>query len=110
MPPFQGDPFATVVKEMRDRGIAWKDYAHGVRRGRELVHLGRARGRQLYVYHVLCVSTTTARSLFAWVRPVRTCRAAAMKPMSTARTGESIVDLVDGAKNSAMLMRHVENP
>ncbi len=33
MPPFQGDPFATVVKEMRDRGVAWKDYAHGVRRG-----------------------------------------------------------------------------
>ncbi len=37
MPPFQGDPFATVVKEVRDRGLAWKDYAHGVRRGRELV-------------------------------------------------------------------------
>ena len=37
MPPFQGDPFATVVKEIRDRGIAWKDYAHGVRRGKELV-------------------------------------------------------------------------
>ena len=37
LPPFQGDSFATVVKEMRDRGIAWKDYAHGVRRGRELV-------------------------------------------------------------------------
>src|SRR5262249_9440139 len=37
MPPFQGDAHATVVKEVRDRGIAWKDYAHGVRRGRELV-------------------------------------------------------------------------
>ena len=40
MPPFQGDTYATVVKEMRDRGIAWKDYAHGVRRGRELVLWG----------------------------------------------------------------------
>ena len=40
MPPFQGDTYSTVVKEMRDRGIAWKDYAHGVRRGRELVIWG----------------------------------------------------------------------
>ena len=40
MPPFQGDPYSTVVKEIRDRGIAWKDYAHGVRRGRELVIWG----------------------------------------------------------------------
>ena len=32
MPPFQGDTYATVVKEVRDRGVIWKDYAHGVRR------------------------------------------------------------------------------
>ncbi len=40
MPPFQGDTYATVVKEIRDRGVIWKDYAHGVRRGRELVLWG----------------------------------------------------------------------
>ena len=50
MPPFQGDPFATVVKEMRDRGIAWKDYAHGVRRGRELVIWGGLEaGNYMYI-------------------------------------------------------------
>ena len=26
MPPFQGDPYPTVVKEVRDRGVVWKDY------------------------------------------------------------------------------------
>jgi hypothetical protein len=50
MPPFQGDPFATVVKEVRDRGLAWKDYAHGVRRGRELVIWGALEaGNYMYI-------------------------------------------------------------
>ena len=40
MPPFQGDPYPTVVREFRDRGVVWKDFAHGVRRGKELVIWG----------------------------------------------------------------------
>ena len=56
MPPFQGDSFSTVVKEVRDRGLAWKDYAHGVRRGRELVIWGALRGGKLHVHHVVRVS------------------------------------------------------
>jgi len=40
MQPFQGDPYPTVVREFRDRGVAWKDFAHGVRRGKELVLWG----------------------------------------------------------------------
>ena len=56
MPPFQGDPFPTVVKEMRDRGLAWKDYAHGVRRGRELVIWGGLEaGNYMYIMSY-CVS------------------------------------------------------
>ena len=50
MPPFQGDPYPTVVKEVRDRGLAWKDYAHGVRRGRELVIWGALEaGNYMYI-------------------------------------------------------------
>ena len=37
MPAFQGDRYPTVVREVRDRGVVWKDYANGVRRGREMV-------------------------------------------------------------------------
>ena len=50
MPPFQGDPYPTVVQEFRDRGVVWKDYAHGVRRGKELVLWGALEaGNYMYI-------------------------------------------------------------
>ena len=73
MPPFQGDPFATVVKEMRDRGMAWKDYMPTACAAAASWCSG-PRSKPA----IICIScpihfTTTARSRFAWARPARTC-------------------------------------
>ena len=109
MPPFQGDPYATVVKEMRDRGIAWKDYAHGVRRGRELViWAGLEAGNYMYISPIRF--TTTARSLFASVATGQNLPGQRTEAHVHSAHWRIDLDLVDGNKNSAMLMKHVENP
>ncbi len=109
MPPFQGDPFATVVKEMRDRGIAWKDYAHGVRRGRELVLWGALEaGNYMYILsYSFHDDGTIAFRVGATGQNLPGKRTEAHVHSAHWRID---LDLVDGSKNSAMLMKHVENP
>ncbi len=109
MPPFQGDPFATVVKEIRDRGIAWKDYAHGVRRGRELVLWGGLEaGNYMYLMsYAFHDDGTIAFRVGATGQNLPGQRYEAHVHSAHWRID---IDLVDGSKNSAMLMRHVENP
>jgi len=109
MPPFQGDPFATVVKEVRDRGLAWKDYAHGARRGRELViWSGLEAGNYMYLMsYAFHDDGTIAFRVGATGQNLPGHRFEAHTHSAHWRID---VDLVDGAKNSAMLMRHVEDP
>ncbi len=109
MPPFQGDSFATVVKEMRDRGIAWKDDMHGVRRGRELVIWGALEaGNYMYIIsYAFHDDGTIAFRLGATGQNLPGRRFEAHTHSGHWRID---LDLVDGSKNSAMLMRHIEDP
>jgi hypothetical protein len=109
MPPFQGDSFATVVKEMRDRGVAWKDDMHGVRRGRELVIWGALEaGNYMYIIsYAFHDDGTIAFRLGATGQNLPGRRFEAHTHSGHWRID---LDLVDGSKNSAMLMRHIEDP
>jgi hypothetical protein len=109
MPPFQGDTYSTVVKEMRDRGIAWKDYAHGVRRGRELVIWGALEaGNYMYLMsYAFHDDGTIALRVGATGQNLPGQRYEAHVHSAHWRID---LDLIDGNKNSAMLMRHVEDP
>jgi primary-amine oxidase len=108
MPPFQGDPFATVVKEVRDRGLAWKDYAHGVRRGRELVLWGALEaGNYMYIMsYAFHDDGTIAFRVGATGQNLPGRRYEAHVHSAHWRID---IDLFDGKKNSAMLMKHVED-
>ena len=107
MPPFQGDPFATVVKEVRDRGLAWKDYAHGVRRGRELVICGALRpGNYMYIMSYAFHDDGTIAFRVGATGQNFTASFQAHTHRAHWRID---IDLVDGKKNSAMLMKHVED-
>jgi Copper amine oxidase, enzyme domain len=109
LPPFQGDTFPTVVKEMRDRGVAWKDDVHGVRRGRELVlWAGLEAGNYMYIMsYSFHDDGTIAFRLGATGQNLPGHRFEAHTHSAHWRID---VDLVDGKNNSAMLMRHVEDP
>jgi hypothetical protein len=109
MPPFQGDTFATVVKEMRDRGLAWKDYAHGVRRGREMVLWGALEaGNYMYIMsYAFHDDGTIAFRVGATGQNLPGRRTEAHVHSAHWRID---VDLFDGKKNSAMMMKHVEDP
>ena len=109
MPPFQGDTYPTVVKEMRDRGVVWKDYAHGVRRGRELVIWGGSQaGNYMYLMsYAFHDDGTIAFRVGATGQNLPGQRQEAHVHSAHWRID---IDLVDGSKNSAMLMRHVEDP
>ena len=109
MPPFQGDTYPTVVKEVRDRGVAWKDYAHGVRRGRELVlWSGLQAGNYMYIMsYAFHDDGTIAFRLGATGQNLPGQRQEAHVHSAHWRID---IDLVDGQKNSAMLMRHLEDP
>ena len=109
MPPFQGDTYATVVKEVRDRGIAWKDYAHGVRRGRELVLWGALEaGNYMYLMsYSFHDDGTIAFRVGATGQNLPGQRYEAHVHSAHWRID---IDLIDGRKNSAMLMKHVEDP
>ena len=110
MPPFQGDPFATVVKEMRDRGLAWKDYCP---RRAPRPRAGASGGR--WRPEITCIScpmpsTTTARSPFASGATGQNLPGQRYEAHVHSAHWRIDIDLVDGSKNSAMLMRHVEDP
>jgi Cu2+-containing amine oxidase len=109
MPPFQGDMFSTVVKEVRDRGIIWKDYAHGVRRGRELVlWAGLQAGNYMYIMsYAFQDDGTIALRVGATGQNLPGQRQEAHVHSAHWRID---MDLVDGSRNSAMLMKHVEDP
>jgi primary-amine oxidase len=109
MPPFQGDPYPTVVKEFRDRGVVWKDFAHGVRRGKELVLWGALEaGNYMYIMsYAFHDDGTIAFRLGATGQNLPGHRYEAHMHTGHWRID---IDLIDGNKNSAMLMRHVEDP
>jgi hypothetical protein len=109
MPPFQGDAYPTVVKEIRDRGVAWKDFAHGVRRGRELVlWAGLEAGNYMYLMsYAFHDDGTIAFRLGATGQNLPGHRFEAHTHSAHWRID---IDLVDGNRNSAMLMRHLEDP
>ena len=109
MPPFQGDPYPTVVKEVRDRGVVWKDYAHGVRRGRELVIWGALEaGNYMYIMsYGFHDDGTISFRVGATGQNLPGHRKEAHMHSAHWRID---IDLIDGKKNSAMVMRHVEDP
>jgi hypothetical protein len=109
LPPFRDDPYPTVVKEIRDRGVAWKDYAHGVRRGRELVIWGALEaGNYMYLMsYSFHDDGTIAFRVGATGQNLPGHRYEAHTHSAHWRID---IDLFDGDKNSAMLMRHVEDP
>jgi hypothetical protein len=109
LPPFPGDPYPTVVKEMRDRGVAWKDYAHGVRRGRELVlWAGLEAGNYMYLMsYSFYDDGTIAFRAGATGQNLPGHRQEAHVHSAHWRID---IDLFDADKNSAMLMRHIEDP
>jgi primary-amine oxidase len=109
MPPFQGDPYPTVVREFRDRGVVWKDYAHGVRRGKELVIWGALEaGNYMYIMsYGFHDDGTISLRLGATGQNLPGHRKEAHMHSAHWRID---VDLIDGKKNSAMVMRHVEDP
>ncbi len=109
LPPFQGDDYPTVIKEVRDRGVIWKDYAHGVRRGRELVLWGALQaGNYVYIMsYGFQDDGTIALRVGATGQNLPGQRYEAHVHSAHWRID---MDLVDGSKNSAMLMKHVEDP
>jgi primary-amine oxidase len=109
MPPFQGDPYPTVVREFRDRGLAWKDFAHGVRRGKELVLWGALEaGNYMYIMsYGFHDDGTISFRLGATGQNLPGHRA---EPHMHSAHWRIDIDLIDGSKNSAMLMRHIEEP
>ncbi len=100
---------ATVIKEVRDRGVIWKDYAHGVRRGREMVLWGGLQaGNYMYLMsYSFHDDGTIALRVGATGQNLPGQRQEAHVHSAHWRID---MDLVDGRKNSAMLMRHVEDP
>ncbi|MFO0892723.1 MAG: hypothetical protein U0790_26720 [Isosphaeraceae bacterium] len=109
MPPFKGDPYPTVVKEVRDRGVVWKDYAHGVRRGKELVLWGALEaGNYMYLMsYGFHDDGTVSFRVGATGQNLPGHRGEAHSHNAHWRID---IDLIDGKKNSAMVMRHVEDP
>ena len=109
LPPFRGDPYPTVVKELRDRGVVWKDFAHGVRRGRELVLWGGLEaGNYMYLmsYSFQDDGTISFR-VGATGQNLPGHRQESHMHNAHWRID---IDLIDGRRNSAMLMRHLEDP
>jgi len=106
--PFQGDAFPTAVKEIRDRGVIWKDFAHGVRRGKEMVVWGALEaGNYMYlISYSFQDDGTIAFRVGATGQNLPGHREEAHTHSAHWRID---IDLVDGSKNSAMLMRHIED-
>ena len=109
MPPFQGDPYPTVVKEVRDRGVVWKDYAHGVRRGRELVIWGALEAGN-YMYLMSYSFHDDGTISFRVGATGQNLPGHRQESHTHSAHWRIDIDLIDGKKNSAMVMRHVEDP
>jgi primary-amine oxidase len=109
MPPFQGDPYPTVVKEVRDRGVVWKDYSHGVRRGRELVIWGALEAGN-YMYLMSYGFHDDGTISFRVGATGQNLPGHRFESHTHSAHWRIDIDLIDGRKNSAMLMRHVEDP
>jgi primary-amine oxidase len=107
LPPFPGDAYPTVVKEIRDRGVVWKDYAHGVRRGKELVIWGALEaGNYMYLMsYGFHDDGTISLRVGATGQNLPGHR---MESHTHNAHWRIDIDLIDGKKNSAMVMRHVE--
>ncbi len=109
LPPFQGDRYPTVIREVRDRGVVWKDYANGVRRGREMVLWGGLQaGNYMYLmqYGFQDDGTITFR-VGATGQNLPGSRQEAHMHNAYWRVD---IDLFDGARNNAMMMSHKEDP
>ncbi len=107
LPAFTGDRYPTVVREVKDRGVVWKDYANGVRRGREmLLWSGLQAGNYMYLmqYGFQDDGTITFR-VGATGQNLPGNRREAHMHNAHWRID---IDLVDGSKNNAMLMTHSE--
>ncbi|MGB0067114.1 MAG: hypothetical protein WBQ11_03625 [Isosphaeraceae bacterium] len=109
MPPFPGDPYPTVVREFRDRGVVWKDFAHGVRRGKELVIWGALEAAN-YMY-IMSYGFHDDGTISFRVGATGQNLPGHRKESHMHNAHWRIdIDLIDGKKNSAMVMRHVEDP
>jgi primary-amine oxidase len=109
MPPFQGDPFPTVVKEIRDRGVAWKDSVHGVRRGKELVIWGGLEAAN-YMYLMSYSFHDDGTIQFRVGATGQNLPGQRYEAHMHSAYWRVDIDLIDGKNNSAMLMRHLEDP
>lgn len=109
MPAFEGDAYPTVVREVRDRGVVWKDYANGVRRGREMVLWGGLEaGNYMYLMQYgFQDDGTIAFRVGATGQNLPGSRTQAHMHNAYWRVD---IDLVDGSKNDAMVMTHREDP
>ncbi len=108
LPAFEGDEYPTVVREVRDRGVVWKDYPNGVRRGREMViWSGLQAGNYMYImqYGFLDDGTIT----FRIGATGQNLPGARQEPHMHNAYWRIDLDLHDGAKNSAMIMSHNES-
>ena len=109
LPPFEGDSYATVVREVRDRGVVWKDYANGVRRGREMVlWAGLEAGNYMYIMQYGFQDDGTIA--FRVGATGQNLPGARKQPHMHDANWRIDIDLVDGSKNSTMLMTHAESP
>jgi hypothetical protein len=108
MPPFQGDPHPTVVREIRDRGVVWKDYSNGVRRGREMIiWAGLEAGNYMYLMQYgFHDDGTIAFRIGATGQNLPGSRKEAHMHNTHWRID---IDLVNGNKNNAMMMTHSED-
>jgi primary-amine oxidase len=109
MPPFQGDAYPTVVKEVRDRGVVWKDYAHGVRRGKELVIWGALEAGN-YMYIMSYGFHDDGTISFRVGATGQNLPGHRYESHTHSAHWRIDIDLIDGRKNSAMVMRHIEDP
>ena len=109
MPPFPGDPYPTVVREFRDRGVVWKDFAHGVRRGKELVIWGALEAAN-YMYIISYGFHDDGTISFRVGATGQNLPGHRKESHMHNAHWRIDIDLIDGKKNSAMVMRHVEDP
>src|SRR5271165_6080378 len=109
MPPFPGDPYPTVVREFRDRGVVWKDFAHGVRRGKELVIWGAIEAAN-YMYLISYSFHDDGTISFRVGATGQNLPGHRNESHMHSAHWRIDIDLINGRKNSAMVMRHLEDP
>ena len=103
-----GGRYPTVVREVRDRGVVWKDYANGVRRGREMVLWAGPPGGQLHVPDAIRLPGRRHDHLPGRGDRPEPARARGRSRTCTTPTGGSTSTSSTAAKNNAMLMTHSE--